>query len=145
MGICGQMSTAVASQPPAALPSFAAWWGRFEQRRFLWIRYEVAFCKQSCRSVSVVACWSAGGTLACFGLAGLGGGIEPDRLVVDLTADAQAVVVSWPDGGLPVEVSRARLAWPLDADALEDLRWYLEDYLLAPFGVWENRGPVVHE
>jgi hypothetical protein len=40
-------------------------------------------------------------------------------------------------------VSRAPLAWPLDADALEDLRWYLEDYLLAPFGVWDDRGPAV--
>ena len=43
----------------------------------------------------------------------------------------------------PEEVSRAPLVWPLDADALEDLRWYLEDYLLAPFGVWEDRGPAV--
>ena len=42
-------------------------------------------------------------------------------------------------------MSRAPLAWPLDADALEDLRWYLEDYLLAPFGVWEERGPAVRE
>ena len=25
------------------------------------------------------------------------------------------------------------MAWPLDTDALEDLRWYLEDYLRAPF------------
>lgn len=47
------------------------------------------------------------------------------------------------DGGLPEEVSRAPLAWPLDAEALEDLRWYLEDYLPAPFGMWENRGPAV--
>ena len=67
----------------------------------------------------------------------------PDRLVVDLGGDGQATVLSWPDGGLPEEVSRAPLAWPLDADALEDLRWYLEDYLLAPFGVWEDRGPAV--
>ena len=67
----------------------------------------------------------------------------PDRLVVDLTGDGQVVVSSWPDGGVPTEVSRARLLWPLDGDALEDLRWYLEDYLLAPFGVWEDRGPVV--
>jgi tetratricopeptide (TPR) repeat protein len=66
-----------------------------------------------------------------------------DRLLVDLGADGQAVVSSWPDGGLPEEVSRAALAWPLDADALEDLRWYLEDYLRAPFGVWEDRGPAV--
>jgi tetratricopeptide (TPR) repeat protein len=69
----------------------------------------------------------------------------PDRLLVDLGGDGQAVVSSWPDGGLPEEVSRAPLAWPLDADALEDLRWYLEDYLLAPFGVWQDRGPAVRD
>ena len=67
----------------------------------------------------------------------------PDRLLVDLGGDGQAVTSSWPDGGLPEEVSRAPLSWPLDADVLEDLRWYLEDYLLAPFGVWEDRGPAV--
>jgi len=44
---------------------------------------------------------------------------------------------------MPERVSRAPLAWPLDGDALEDLRWYVEDYLLAPFGVWEDRGPAV--
>ena len=48
-----------------------------------------------------------------------------------------------PDGGLSEKVSRAPLAWPLGAAALEDLRWYLEEYLLAPFGVWEDRGPAV--
>ena len=70
----------------------------------------------------------------------------PDRLVVDLDRDGQAKVLSWPENGLlPEEVSRAPLAWPLDADALEDLRWYLEDYLLAPYGVWEERGPAVRE
>jgi tetratricopeptide (TPR) repeat protein len=67
----------------------------------------------------------------------------PDRLLVDLREDRQTEVLVWPDGGLPELVSRAPLAWPLDADALEDLRWYLEDYLLAPFGVWEDRGPAV--
>jgi hypothetical protein len=40
-------------------------------------------------------------------------------------------------------VSRAPLAWPLDAGALEDLRWYLEDYLQAPYGVWQDRGPAI--
>jgi tetratricopeptide (TPR) repeat protein len=69
----------------------------------------------------------------------------PDRLLVDLGGEGQAGVLWWPDGGLPEEVSRAPLAWPLDGDALEDLRWYLEDYLLAPFGVWEDRGPAVQE
>jgi hypothetical protein len=66
-------------------------------------------------------------------------------LLVDLDTDGQARVSSWPDGGLPEEVSRAPLAWPLDDDALEDLRWYLEDYLLAPYGVWEERGPAIRE
>ncbi len=69
----------------------------------------------------------------------------PDRLVVDLGGDGQAKVLSWPDGGLPEEVSRAPLAWPLDADAVEDLRWYLEDYLQAPYGVWEDRGPAIQD
>src|SRR5689334_24105348 len=49
----------------------------------------------------------------------------------------------WPEGGLPETVSRAGLVWPLEEAALEDLRWYLEDYLLAPFGVWEDRGPQI--
>ena len=66
-----------------------------------------------------------------------------DRLLVDLGNDGQAEVLVWPNGGLPELVSRTPLGWPLDADALEDLRWYLEDYLLAPFGVWEDRGPAV--
>jgi tetratricopeptide (TPR) repeat protein len=69
----------------------------------------------------------------------------PDRLVVDLGGDGQAAVLTWPDGGMPEEVARGPLAWPLDGAALEDLRWYLEDYLLAPFGVWEERGPAVRD
>ena len=69
----------------------------------------------------------------------------PDRLLVDLGNDGQAEVLAWPDEGMPERVSRAPLAWPLDGAVLEDLRWYLEDYLLAPFGVWEDRGPAVQE
>src|SRR5215469_16515735 len=68
-----------------------------------------------------------------------------DRLVVDLGGDGLAGVLAWPDGGLPEPVSRGLLAWPLDAEALEDLRWYLEDYLLAPYGVWEDHGSAVQE
>ena len=63
--------------------------------------------------------------------------------MVDLTGDGQAGVLWVPEGGLAEELSRAPLAWPVDDDALEDLRWYLEDYLLAPFGVWEERGPAI--
>ena len=67
----------------------------------------------------------------------------PDRLVLDLGGVGQIAALAWPDGGVPEEVSRSPLLWPLDAAELEDLRWYLEDYLLAPFGVWEERGPAV--
>src|SRR6516225_1831609 len=83
------------------------------------------------------------GKWGCLFCAAAGVGDLPDRLLVDLDTDGQARVSSWPDGGLPEQVSSAPLEWPLDADALEDLRWYLEDYLLAPFGVWEDRGPAV--
>jgi hypothetical protein len=69
----------------------------------------------------------------------------PDRLLVDLDLDGLATVGVEPDGGLYEQVSQAPLAWPLDADALEDLRWYLEDYLLAPYGIWEDRGPAIRE
>lgn len=71
------------------------------------------------------------------------GWVVPDRLVVDLTGDGLAGILWVLETGLAEEVSRGPLAWPLDADALEDLRWYLEDYLLAPFGVWEDRGPAI--
>ena len=68
-----------------------------------------------------------------------------DRLFVDLTPDGRVSVGSWLEGELPGGVAGepCALAWPLDADALEDLRWYLEDYLRAPFGVYEDRGPAV--
>ena len=31
----------------------------------------------------------------------------------------------------------------MDSEALEDLRWYVEDYLSAPYGVYEQRGPRI--
>jgi CHAT domain len=68
-----------------------------------------------------------------------------DRLLVDLDQDGHVSVTIWPDGGLPEAVARMVLNWPLDDAALEDLRWYLEDYLRAPFGVYEDRGPQIHE
>lgn len=48
------------------------------------------------------------------------------------------------EGELPSPAGEpAEVVWPLDADVLEDLRWYLEDYLRAPFGVYGERGPRV--
>jgi tetratricopeptide (TPR) repeat protein len=48
-------------------------------------------------------------------------------------------------GGQPprVVIDLAEVSWPLDSEALEDLRWYLEDYLDAPYGVYEDRGARV--
>jgi tetratricopeptide (TPR) repeat protein len=63
------------------------------------------------------------------------------RLLVDLADDGRVLITSYrnefPNGeaGDPYA-----MAWPLDADALEELRWYLEDYLRVPFGVYESRG-----
>ncbi|MGH3694087.1 MAG: hypothetical protein ACRDRX_08925 [Pseudonocardiaceae bacterium] len=67
-----------------------------------------------------------------------------DRLLVDLGADGRVSVSTWLDGELPSPVGEpAAVDWPLDADALEELRWYLEDYLRAPYGVYGERGPKV--
>ncbi len=68
-----------------------------------------------------------------------------DRLVLDLGADGSVAAGIVPADGLPEEASRTAFGWPLDAEAQEDLRWYLEDYLSAPFGVWEDRGPAIAE
>jgi tetratricopeptide (TPR) repeat protein len=68
-----------------------------------------------------------------------------DRLFVDLTTDGRVSVGTMLEDELPGGAAGepTALGWPLDADALEELRWYLEDYLRAPFGVYEHRGPGV--
>ncbi len=71
----------------------------------------------------------------------LGVGTVADRLLVDLGMDGRVSVGTSLDGELPTIGEPGELAWPLDGEALGDLRWYLEDYLRAPFGVWEDRGP----
>ncbi len=67
-----------------------------------------------------------------------------DRLIVDLYPDGRAMVSTWPEGDdLPDPGPAFDLIWPVDADALADLQWYLEDYLAAPFEVYGERGPQV--
>ena len=70
-----------------------------------------------------------------------------DRLIIDLGRDGRVRLSTWVEGEFPdsVEGEPPALDWPLGAEALEDLRWYLEDYLGAPFGVYGDRGPVVAE
>lgn len=46
---------------------------------------------------------------------------------------------------LLVDLDTATTNWPLGAAELEDLRWYLEDYLRAPYGVYETRGSRIAE
>ncbi|MFE2723350.1 tetratricopeptide repeat protein [Kitasatospora sp. NPDC059327] len=54
-------------------------------------------------------------------------------------------VTEWPPGEAIAAraVDVGALDWPLDDEALDDLRWYLEDYLRAPFGVYGERGAEV--
>jgi tetratricopeptide (TPR) repeat protein len=63
-----------------------------------------------------------------------------DRLVIDLGEDGQVSVAVEREHEPFTPGTLAALSWPLDDGALEDLRWYLEDYLGAPYGVYEDRG-----
>ena len=65
-------------------------------------------------------------------------------LFVDLIEDGRAAITTWMAGAdSPAPGPVFELEWPLDDAAMEDLRWYLEDYLAAPFGVYEERGPRI--
>jgi len=60
-----------------------------------------------------------------------------DRVLVDLSMDGRVSVSTWLEGELPggPTAEPFELVWPLSGEALEVLRWYLEDYLRAPYGV----------
>ena len=64
---------------------------------------------------------------------------------MDLNGDGLCSVSWMRQGAKSPEVVTAGLplAWPLDGAAAEELRWYLEDYLVAPFAVWQDRGPAI--
>lgn len=65
-------------------------------------------------------------------------------MLVDVGADGGVSVSTMLQDELPVVVGASvELGWPLSADESEELRWYLEDYLRAPFGVYEQRGPRI--
>ncbi|UBU15048.1 tetratricopeptide repeat protein [Nonomuraea gerenzanensis] len=64
-----------------------------------------------------------------------------DRLLLDIADDGMLSVSMWPAGELPQPVGEpAPLVLPLDRDSLEDLRWYLEDYLRHPYAGYADRG-----
>ena len=63
------------------------------------------------------------------------------RLLVDVSADRRVTVGVQREGEAPVVVGAPfDLAWPLGGEDLDDLRWYLEDYLRAPYGADGARG-----
>src|ERR1700733_2842915 len=68
-----------------------------------------------------------------------------DRLLVEIANDGMVSVSPWREGNLTHDVGGepAALALPLSAAELEDLRWYLEDYLRVPFGVYRDRGSQI--
>ncbi|MFC8140328.1 CHAT domain-containing protein, partial [Streptomyces paradoxus] len=68
-----------------------------------------------------------------------------ERLLLEVTGDGRVTVLAWPEGdSYPSRVGDpVALVWPLHGPVLEELRWYLEEYLRAPFGVYGERGPKV--
>src|SRR4051794_35961758 len=67
-----------------------------------------------------------------------------NRLFVNLGADGRASVSAMGDGEHLRQVGEpVKLNWPMTEAELADLRWYLEDYLRTPFGVYEDRGEQV--
>lgn len=64
-----------------------------------------------------------------------------NRLLLDIEPDGRTTVLVCPVAGLPRSVGEpVRLVSPLTPADLEDLRWYLEDYLEIPVAGFENRG-----
>ncbi|MFD7934071.1 tetratricopeptide repeat protein [Streptomyces sp. NPDC059755] len=65
-----------------------------------------------------------------------------ERLLLEVAEDGRVTVQSWPEGELiPSRAGEpVALDQPLAGPVLEELRWYLEKYLRAPFGVYGERG-----
>ena len=63
-----------------------------------------------------------------------------DRLIVDVDAQGRVRVLAAPVGVDPEPVAGpvGLLEWPLGGGELERLRWHVEDYLRAPFGVYAD-------
>jgi hypothetical protein len=64
-------------------------------------------------------------------------------LLVELSSDGRVSVGDWTENESPQLEEPRALSWPIDGDRLEELRWYLEDYLRAPFGLYDDHGERV--
>jgi hypothetical protein len=69
------------------------------------------------------------------------------RLKVEELSDGQVTVSLQRPGQAYFETAGGPVPFssPLGEDEREDLRWYLEDYLIAPYAVYEERGHKVEE
>ena len=68
----------------------------------------------------------------------------PARLVLQESQGTLQVLYQ-PEGQVLPEAAGLPepFAFPLSTEELEDLRWYLEDYLRAPYAVYEDRGQAI--
>ncbi|MGD0245287.1 MAG: CHAT domain-containing protein [Streptosporangiaceae bacterium] len=67
-----------------------------------------------------------------------------DRLLIDLDVNGQVAISTWLDGEFPETAGEPfSPTWPLSDGELDELRWYLEDYLRVPFAVYEDRGAAI--
>ncbi|WP_432877221.1 hypothetical protein ACQPYH_28290 [Kribbella sp. CA-245084] len=67
-----------------------------------------------------------------------------ERLLADVQEDGSIRITATPMTGGPgaSQWESADSAWTINDDELEQLRWYLEDYLTTPFGVYGDSGSV---
>ncbi|MEU1010977.1 hypothetical protein [Streptomyces sp. NPDC005890] len=65
-----------------------------------------------------------------------------ERLLLEVADGGRVTVQAWPEGEMiPSRVGEpVTLDHPWDGPVLEELRWYLEEYLRAPYGVYGARG-----
>jgi len=65
----------------------------------------------------------------------------PNRLIVNEDGGRLGFLL---DRGLPETLAHAEgFTSPFAGEELADLRWYLEEYLRAPYAVWEERGSEI--
>jgi tetratricopeptide (TPR) repeat protein len=68
-----------------------------------------------------------------------------DRLVIEEIADGQVRVSLHRHEQEPEDGAAVPFALPFTDVQREDLRWYLEDYLIAPYAVYEERGQQIRD
>ncbi len=65
------------------------------------------------------------------------------RLIISESDGQVTVLAEEPGGDSPFAAAAVPFQVNFDTDDVEDLRWYLEDYLYAPYGAYSERGEIV--